>query len=278
MTVISAATLKRVFTKSNNIRISPSWISDGFIALPKTSLDFKSRQLFDKGNVKQYFSTDVEDLTDAVMDIVLPESRPFEYDKTNGIISIGSKLYRIYSDSTGRNTVLINELYVSNFDLTKLYGDIDTLFMPLYDASDRSRMSIAVMPLKRQPDLFLDSRINILIEGSVTTMSTQKSIVKTWHFKSSDKTTTYETVLYDDNSTSCNCPGWTKRLQRDSGGNVYRTCKHTRMVEAGSADVLAVSVWEHQTQARLPQRAEAVPAVVKKKPAWVTHQPRSLTF
>lgn len=50
--------------------------------------------------------------------------------------------------------------------------------------------------------------------------------VAAWAFPSSRGTTTYETVLYGDGSTSCSCPGWVfKKSAQDRG------CKHTRQVE-----------------------------------------------
>lgn len=40
----------------------------------------------------------------------------------------------------------------------------------------------------------------------------------------------YQTLIYDNGSLSCDCPGW--RFKR----NALRTCKHVRLVEAGCAD------------------------------------------
>jgi hypothetical protein len=56
-----------------------------------------------------------------------------------------------------------------------------------------------------------------------------KQIAKTYIFKSSSGDATYQTLLYQDGSTSCDCPGWTRRVQPDGS----RTCKHTRVVSAG---------------------------------------------
>lgn len=57
-----------------------------------------------------------------------------------------------------------------------------------------------------------------------------KDVAKTWNFESdSSPGKMYETVLYVDGSTSCGCPGWTRRGEP-------RTCKHTRMVDSGVAD------------------------------------------
>ncbi len=54
-----------------------------------------------------------------------------------------------------------------------------------------------------------------------------KAIAKVWTFKSSSSAKTYQTLLYSDSSTSCDCPGWTRRV--DTQGN--RSCKHTRMID-----------------------------------------------
>ena len=59
-----------------------------------------------------------------------------------------------------------------------------------------------------------------------------KDIARVWEFKSSSSDKVYETLQYTDGSTSCNCPGWTRRVAADGS----RSCKHTRMVDMGSAD------------------------------------------
>lgn len=59
-----------------------------------------------------------------------------------------------------------------------------------------------------------------------------KQIAKAWEWKSSTSDRIYQTLLYDDNSTSCNCPGWTRKVQPDGS----RACRHTRSVEFGTAD------------------------------------------
>lgn len=58
-----------------------------------------------------------------------------------------------------------------------------------------------------------------------------KAIIATYWFRSSNGATLYETLGYMDGTTSCNCPGWTRRV--DEAGK--RSCKHTRMVLAGLA-------------------------------------------
>ena len=61
-----------------------------------------------------------------------------------------------------------------------------------------------------------------------------KTITKVWTFASdSDQTKEYETLEYSDQTTSCNCMGWTRRTAADGS----RSCKHTRLVDMGRADV-----------------------------------------
>ena len=76
-----------------------------------------------------------------------------------------------------------------------------------------------------------------------------KTVVKVWTFQSdSNPSKTYESLKYSDYSTSCNCPGWTKRS--------VRSCKHTRAVEMGSAT--------SQAEAHINyQGAQAAPKAVK---------------
>lgn len=59
-------------------------------------------------------------------------------------------------------------------------------------------------------------------------MST-KTIKQTFVNLSSNGKTKYQTLLYTDGTTSCDCPGWTRRTQGDGS----RTCKHVRLIEAG---------------------------------------------
>lgn len=60
-----------------------------------------------------------------------------------------------------------------------------------------------------------------------------KRITKAWTFQSSSGSGTYETLQYEDGSTSCGCPGWTRRV--DPSGN--RSCKHTRLIDMNRADL-----------------------------------------
>lgn len=67
-------------------------------------------------------------------------------------------------------------------------------------------------------------------------MISSSPTVKVWYFKSKSKPydPPYETLLYADGSTSCNCRGWTVKKQGRP-----RECRHTRAVEAGMADQMA---------------------------------------
>lgn len=70
-------------------------------------------------------------------------------------------------------------------------------------------------------------------------------IAKTWTFSSdSNPDVEYETLLMVDRSTSCNCPGWTRRV--DAQGR--RSCKHTRMVDQGIADRRCASMVDYTKQ------------------------------
>lgn len=48
-------------------------------------------------------------------------------------------------------------------------------------------------------------------------------VKKQVQFKSSSSDSIYEVVIYEDDTMSCNCPGWTRRS--------IRSCKHTKQVE-----------------------------------------------
>ncbi len=58
------------------------------------------------------------------------------------------------------------------------------------------------------------------------------AIAKCWTFASSSGRGRYQTLLYADGSTSCDCPGWCRRVASDGS----RSCKHTRSVLMGTAD------------------------------------------
>lgn len=58
------------------------------------------------------------------------------------------------------------------------------------------------------------------------------AIAKCWTFVSSRGDKRYQTLLYADGSTSCDCPGWCRRVAGDGS----RSCRHTRSVLLGNAD------------------------------------------
>jgi hypothetical protein len=60
------------------------------------------------------------------------------------------------------------------------------------------------------------------------------TIRRVWTFvSSSNPSHEYETLQYSDGALSCNCPGWTRRV----ASNGSRSCKHTRLVDMGRADL-----------------------------------------
>lgn len=86
-------------------------------------------------------------------------------------------------------------------------------------------------------------------------------IAKTWTFISdSNPDREYETLMMTDLSTSCNCPGWTRRV--DAKGE--RSCKHTRLVDQGRADKVCVSSHDYtKSDDKIKQAFEV--SVVKAK-------------
>ena len=70
------------------------------------------------------------------------------------------------------------------------------------------------------------------------------SIKQVWTFQSDTNVSkTYETLQYLDNSTSCNCPGWTRRINQG-----VRTCKHTRYVDQGVASRYSLTTHQYSPQ------------------------------
>jgi predicted nucleic acid-binding Zn finger protein len=63
-------------------------------------------------------------------------------------------------------------------------------------------------------------------------MNATAAIVKVWEFHSKTSSRVYQTIKYSDRTLSCNCPGWTRRVQP----NGERSCRHTRSVDMGTAD------------------------------------------
>lgn len=86
------------------------------------------------------------------------------------------------------------------------------------------------------------------------------TVARVWTFESSSSSKEYETLQYTDGSTSCNCPGWTRRVAADGS----RTCKHTRMVDQGIADSRCVSSHEYG-QVKKPVQVQTVKVSKKKE-------------
>ena len=73
----------------------------------------------------------------------------------------------------------------------------------------------------------------------------KKPIHRVWTFPSgSNPNIEYETLQYADGSTSCGCPGWTRRVAADGS----RSCKHTRYVDMGTADQHCRATHSYQPQ------------------------------
>jgi len=76
-------------------------------------------------------------------------------------------------------------------------------------------------------------------------------ISKCWTFASSRGGRRYQSLLYVDGSTSCDCPGWCKRVASDGS----RTCKHTRSILMGSADQECESMHDYHAAVTAPVSA-----------------------
>jgi len=95
-------------------------------------------------------------------------------------------------------------------------------------------------------------------------------ITKVWTFGSdSNPSKTYETLKYDDGSSSCNCPGWTRRVAADGS----RSCKHTRLVDQNLADSHCISSKDYEGKTTSKATTEAAPtAPVKAKKHILTEE------
>jgi hypothetical protein len=82
------------------------------------------------------------------------------------------------------------------------------------------------------------------------------AIVKCWTFASSSGRGRYQTLLYADGSTSCDCPGWCKCTAADGS----RSCKHTRAVLMGTANRECESMHDYGGVVAPPSRAGPLPA------------------
>ena len=77
-----------------------------------------------------------------------------------------------------------------------------------------------------------------------------KPISQVWTFTSdSNPDINYETLRYTDQSMSCNCPGWTRRVAADGS----RSCKHTRSIDMGTADQQSTATHSYEPANRKPQ-------------------------
>ena len=77
-----------------------------------------------------------------------------------------------------------------------------------------------------------------------------KPISQVWTFPSdSNPDKTYETLRYTDQSMSCNCPGWTRRV----AANGSRSCKHTRSIDMGTADQQSTATHSYEPANHKPQ-------------------------
>jgi hypothetical protein len=78
----------------------------------------------------------------------------------------------------------------------------------------------------------------------------KKPISQVWTFVSdSNPDIDYETLRYTDQSMSCNCPGWTRRVAADGS----RSCKHTRSIDMGTADQQSTASHSYEPTNRKPQ-------------------------
>ena len=97
------------------------------------------------------------------------------------------------------------------------------------------------------------------------------TITKVWQFaSSSNPSKSYETLQYSDGSTSCGCPGWTRRVAADGS----RTCKHTRAVDMSTADSECTSSHDYQGAKAAPIARPTVAKSEKKiKPTMEAAKP-----
>ena len=76
-------------------------------------------------------------------------------------------------------------------------------------------------------------------------------ITRCWTFVSSKGDRRYQTLLYADSSTSCDCPGWCRRVAADG----TRSCKHTRSVLMGTAHQECETSHDYHVPATAPVSA-----------------------
>ena len=86
------------------------------------------------------------------------------------------------------------------------------------------------------------------------------NIIAVYIFKSSsDCDRVYQTLQYDNGSLSCDCKGWTFRR------SPVRSCKHTRLVEAGLGEQQAVTVKRYRNSPATVCRGENMFEVAGRK-------------
>ena len=74
------------------------------------------------------------------------------------------------------------------------------------------------------------------------------AVSKCWTFVSSNGRSRYQSLLYADGSTSCDCLGWCRRVAADGS----RSCKHTRAILMGSADRECESMHDYKVAVAAP--------------------------
>lgn len=72
---------------------------------------------------------------------------------------------------------------------------------------------------------------------------------KMWEFESnSNPAKHYQTILYANGTTSCNCPGWTRHKSYGGDPSTSRTCSHVASIEMGTADTQAVGMNDYSVE------------------------------
>jgi hypothetical protein len=75
----------------------------------------------------------------------------------------------------------------------------------------------------------------------------------------------YTTIWYADGATSCNCPGWARRV----GPEGERLCVHTRLVKAGNAEadpLYVTDVWPSYPTQDYKTELRTIPKEPQPKP------------
>lgn len=74
-------------------------------------------------------------------------------------------------------------------------------------------------------------------DNDMSTLTATKRRLISYFFESSSSSALYETVVWNDGTTTCDCPGWTRRS--------IRQCKHTALVLGGLAEARALRTVKH---------------------------------